>query len=143
MLQVFLDFLVSISNFDLSGSYKVKDYIPKAPGVWVRKQYSNKGVTIFITTILSTFALTQAILTFDYVSMLTYLFTIITGLIFGVIQMKTAEEYWTTEFYDYSLMVQKENNQSKESEVHITEEEYVDNIITINELKEQITDDYS
>lgn len=124
---------------------KVKDYIPKAPGIWVKKQYSNKGVTVFITTILSTFALTQAILTFDYVSMLTYLFTIITGLIFGIIQMKTAEEYWTTEFYDYALMIQKENTQtqSKESQVHITEEDYVNNIITINELKEQVTDDYS
>jgi hypothetical protein len=42
-------------------------------------------------------------------------------------------------------MIQKENTQtqSKESQVHITEEDYVNNIITINELKEQVTDDYS
>lgn len=63
---------------------KVKDYIPRSPDLWNKQQYGQKGVTIFITTALSTVALTQAMLTFDYMSMLTYLFTIIMGLIFGV-----------------------------------------------------------
>lgn len=89
---------------DILMQQKVKEVIPRSPAAWNRKQYTTKGITLFITTALSTVALTQAILTFDWVSMLTYLFTIIMGLIFGVMQMKTAEEYWTEEYYDYAMM---------------------------------------
>ena len=67
-----------------------KHHMPRSPAVWNRQQYGHKGVTIFISTALSTVALTQAILTFDWMSMLTYLFTIIMGLISGIMQMKTA-----------------------------------------------------
>lgn len=85
-----------------------KDRAPRSPKEWTRKQYSGKGITIFVTTILAAVSLTQAILTFDYITMLTYLFTIIMGLIFGILQMKNAEIYWTTEFYEYALKAKKE-----------------------------------
>lgn len=85
-----------------------EDPLPRGPAEWTREQYQHKGVTIFITTALSTVALTQAILSFDWMAMLTYLFTIIMGLIFGVLQMKTAEAYWTDEFWRYAKKVQKE-----------------------------------
>ena len=84
-----------------------KEFIPRSPNKYISKQYKTKGVTIFFTTGLSTIALTQALLTFDYVTMLTYLFTIVMGLIFGVMSMKTAEDYWTEEFYEYALMITK------------------------------------
>lgn len=79
---------------------------PRSPQEWTRKQYGTKGLSIFICTILATVSLTQAILMFDYITMLTYLFTIIMGLIFGVIQMKSAELYWTTEYYQYAVKTQ-------------------------------------
>lgn len=84
---------------------KRKLYIPRSPAVWKKQQYGRKGVTIFIVSALSTVALTQAILTFDYMSMLTYLFTIVMNLIFGVLQMKSAEEFWTTEYWDYAQYI--------------------------------------
>lgn len=87
---------------------KDKDVIPRSPKKWTASQYGKKGTTIFVTTALSTVALTQAMLTFDYVAMLTFLFTIIMGLIFGILQMKTAEEYWTTEYLKYALMKKDE-----------------------------------
>ena len=86
----------------------VKQYIPRSPAAWNKQQYGQKGVTIFITTALSTVALTQAMLTFDWMSMLTYLFTIIMGLIFGIMQMKTAEDYWTDEFWQYAQKVKRD-----------------------------------
>ena len=95
---------------------KEKEVIPKSPNKWNSQQYLKKGSTIFITTGLSTIALTQAILTFDYVSMLTYLFTIIMGLIFGILQMKTAEEYWTEEYLQYALMKERENASETKTE---------------------------
>jgi hypothetical protein len=92
---------------------KTEEFIPRSPAEWNRKQYGSKGVTIFITTALSTVALTQAMLTFDWMAMLTYLFTIIMGLIFGVMQMKSAEDYWTEEFWHYAKMVKEEMELAK------------------------------
>lgn len=68
-------------------------YDPRSPLKFNKQEYGRKGVIIFVTTLLSAFALTQAILSFDYMSMLTYLFTIIMGVVFGIIQMKKAEVY--------------------------------------------------
>lgn len=95
---------------------KIKKYIPKSPKKWNTEQYGKKGVTLFISTAFATIALTQAILTFDWVSMLSYLFTIIMGLVFGVLQMKTAEEYWTDEFWKYAKMVEENNKKEKEEQ---------------------------
>lgn len=93
---------------------KVKNYIPRSPKKWNGQQYGKKGTMIFITSALAVVALTQALLTFDWMSMLSYLFTIIMGLIFGVMQMKTAEEYWTDEFWKYAKMVKEENEREEE-----------------------------
>lgn len=95
---------------------KIKNVIPSSPAKWNAKQYLTKGVTIFVATGLSTIAFTQAILTFDWISMLTYLFTIIMGLIFGVLQMKIAEEYWTDEYYRYALFVRETNENIRKEE---------------------------
>lgn len=84
-----------------------KDFIPRSPAAWNKQQYEQKGITIFITTALSTVALTQAMLTFNWMAMLTYLFTIIMGLIFGIMQMKTAEDYWTDEFWQYAQQIKR------------------------------------
>lgn len=94
---------------------KEKNQIPRSPAKWNAKQYGTKGVTIFITTGLATVALTQAILTFDWVSFLSYLFVIIMGLILGVLQMKKTEDYYTDEYYRYALYIQEKNNANNNS----------------------------
>ena len=82
-----------------------REKLPRSPEKWQLQQYSRKGVLVFAATLLGTVALTQAILAFDWVTMLTYLFTIIMGIIFGVVQMKSAEAYWTEEFVRYANYV--------------------------------------
>lgn len=84
-----------------------KEYIPISPQKWHAKQYGTKATTIFIMTLLSLFAITQAVLTFDWVSMLTYLFTITMGIIFGIFQMKKEEIYWTEEYLLWAKYKQK------------------------------------
>lgn len=59
--------------------------IPRSPAKYNREVYGKKGTTIAISSILGAVGLTQAILTFDWVSMLSYLFIILMGLIFGVL----------------------------------------------------------
>lgn len=100
------------ANEILENIEKKSERAPRSPKEWTRKQYGSKGITIFITTLLAAVSLTQAILTFDYITMLTYLFTIIMGLIFGVLQMKNAEIYWTTEFYEYALKTKREEQKA-------------------------------
>ncbi len=95
---------------------KVKEILPKSPHRWNIEQYGKKGITIFLASALSTVALTQALLTFDWVSMLTYLFTIIMGLIFGILQMKTAEEYWTNEYLEYALLYAQNQRDNRQQE---------------------------
>lgn len=110
-----------------------KEFTPIGPVEWNKKQYGTKGVTIFITTALSTIALTQAMLTFDWMAMLTYLFTIIMGLIFGILQMKTAEDYWTDEFWQYAQQVKKNVELAKiksiEQKNDLTSSDSRDNIL--------------
>lgn len=111
---------------DILINQKEKEILPKSPNKWSSQQYIKKGTTIFLTTGLSTIALTQAILSFDYISMLTYLFTIVMGLIFGILQMKTAEEYWTDEYLQYALMKERELKLSANPGL---QEENVDKVI--------------
>lgn len=75
-----------------------EEYLP-SPKEFISKLYRHKGVTSFITSSLSVFGLTSAILHFDWVSMLTYFFTIVFGLIFGWITMNSVEDYWTDIYY--------------------------------------------
>ena len=98
---------------------KVKEFIPRSPNKWNRQQWTGKGLAIFISTILSTVALTNAILTYDYMSLLTYLLVLVIGIIFGILQMKSAEAYWTNEYYQYALYHQQqvENNKISIKEI--------------------------
>ena len=89
---------------------KKKEHEKKKKKKWQALQYGKEGRTIFISSALSVVALGQAMLTFDWVAMLAYVFTIALGVIFGIMQMKKAEAYWTGEFYEYALKKQQEQD---------------------------------
>ena len=93
-----------------------KEYIPLTLAQFNRKEYGKKGVAIFIGTLLGGFALTQAILTYDYVRMLAYLFTIILGIIFGIYEMKKYEEYLTYEYLQSALYYQRKKEEQLKQE---------------------------
>lgn len=95
---------------------KEKEVTPRSPRRWNVEQYGKKGVTIFLTTALAAVSLTQAVLTFDWISALTYLFTIVIGIVFGIFQMKAAEEYWTEEYYKYAVLKNKEEKEKEEND---------------------------
>lgn len=93
---------------------KEKEYIPRSIKEVNRREYGQKGTTIFLSSIMSVFALGQAILTYDYMKLLTYLFTIVMGIIFGILEMKKYEEYYIGEYLDYALMIQKKAKEKSE-----------------------------
>lgn len=78
---------------------------------YIHKMYHKKAALTAIFTALGVFGFTNAILTFDWVSMLSYLFTVILGLVMGFINMKEAEEIWIEKHYRYAVKVQLENEQ--------------------------------
>lgn len=80
---------------------------PRSPDEYMKGIYRRKGITIFITTALASIGLTQAVLTFDWISMLSYLFAVLMGVIFGILQMNQTEIYWTDEFYEYACHVKE------------------------------------
>jgi hypothetical protein len=83
-----------------------KELVARSPSQYFAGVYGKKGTLIFITTILTAVGLTQAVLVFDWISMLTYLFTIIMGVIFGILQMNQTEIYWTEEYLRYARQVE-------------------------------------
>ena len=101
---------------DILQIYKEKDYIPLSPKQFFGKEYGVKGTTIFITSILSAIALSQAILTFDIATFLTYLFTIIGGIIAGILEMQKCYEWYITSFLDYALYFQKKCEIERQAE---------------------------
>ena len=97
---------------------KKADRTPRSPQKWQALQYGKRGTKIFISSAMSVVALGQAILSFDWVSMLAFLFTIAMGVVFGILQMKKAEAYWTDEFYRYALMIKEEEAKKPEEIVN-------------------------
>lgn len=89
---------------DILVKVKRKEHKPKSPAQWNAAQYGKKGTTIFLSSAMSVVAIGQAVLSYDWATALAYLFTLGMGIIFGIMQMKKAETYWTTEYYEYALM---------------------------------------
>ena len=82
---------------------------PISPTTHYATVFGVKGTTLFITSLLSAFTLTQAILTFDAITFLTYLITLIMGVFFGIIQMGEEEIYWTEDYpYYVQYLVRQE-----------------------------------
>lgn len=73
-----------------------------SPEEWTSREYKRKGIWVFLTSALSVFALSQAILSYDWISMLTYLFVIIFGIIFGVLEQKRVLEKWSFGYLEYA-----------------------------------------
>ena len=107
---------------------------PRTPNQFFSKLYRKKGTRLAMTSILGVFGLTSALLTFDMTASLTYLMTIVMGIVFGWITMNAVEEYWTDEYYRLALQVEREQQEQKE-QPSLSEEEYVNNIISLSEEK--------
>lgn len=96
-----------LEAMEIMDQVRAGDVKPRSPRKWKRQQYAVKGTTVFVSSALSAVALTNAILTYDYVSLITYLIVVVTGIVFGVISMKNAEEYWTNEFWHFAKGLQE------------------------------------
>ena len=79
--------------------------VPRSPEKFNKQQWRKKGTSLAISSILSSFLLTECIVNFDLTNFLTYLFTIGGAVAFGYLTMMNNEDYWTTEFPIYVDML--------------------------------------
>lgn len=79
-----------------------REILPRSPKRFFAKEYGVKGTTTFLFSALSVVALTNAILCFDWIAFLTYVLTLMMGIIFGVLEMKKVEMFWTEEYLAYA-----------------------------------------
>ena len=85
--------------------------VPRSPEKFNKQQWRKKGTTLGISSILSSFLLTECIVNFDLTNFLTYLFTIGGAVAFGYLTMMNNEDYWTTEFPIYvDILSEKVSN---------------------------------
>jgi hypothetical protein len=101
------------ANAILERELNQKENAPRSPEEWAKSCYGKKGLAVFATSIISAVGLTQAVLTFDWISMLTYLFTVLMGIIFGVLQMNQTEVYWTQEYWAYAQSVENQTSNNE------------------------------
>lgn len=90
------------------------------PAAFLSKLYRTKGTKVMLTSALSVVALSNAILTFNWVTMLTYLFTVVMGIIYGFITMATVEEYWVEDYYKLAIRKQNKHLKSEET-INVTQ----------------------
>ena len=99
---------------------------PISPAQHYRRVFGMKGTTLFITSLVGSFALTQAILAFDVITFITYLITLLTGIVFGIIQMGAEEVFWTESFpYYVRCLVEEEEEKNRANKIQTTAMEIV------------------
>lgn len=122
---------------DILVKVKRKEHKPKSPAQWNAAQYGKKGVSIFLASAMSVVAIGQAVLSYDWSTALAYLFTLGMGIIFGIMQMKKAENYWTTEYYEYALMKKRMEEEQQIAEQSEQTKETEENAVTEQINKEE------
>lgn len=108
-----------IEALKILDKYETKERSYISPSAYTRKAYISKGTLTFITSIIGAFSLTHALLVFDIVVFLTYLFTLIGGVIGGILNMKSAENYWINDQYFYAKHIE-EIQQKEETEPNVS-----------------------
>ena len=108
---------------ELMNKVKTKVFKPLSPVQYQAKSYGKKGTTLIMTTMASLIAITNMILRFNYLSLISYGVTIVMGIIFGIFAMKSDEIYWTNDYYFYALQQSETLDDliKKDQEVHRNE----------------------
>lgn len=104
-------------------------FIPRSPAKMDAGDYTKKIVAIIISTLTASITLTSLILSFDWMTLLSCLVSIIITLCISWITMINNEIYWTEEYLLYAELMQKK------------QEELNAKIIEEQNLQEPVTED--
>lgn len=99
---------------------------PRSPTQYMTRVYGTKGTFIALASVLATISLTEALLVFDVVSLISYGITLVFGFITGLLQMAQTEVYWTEEFFDYATKVKRDMEKAEEERLKQENDSAVD-----------------
>lgn len=85
-------------------------FIPRSPTKMDVGDYTKKVIAIIISTLTASITLTSLLLSFDWMTLLSCLVSIIITLCISWITMINNEIYWTEEYLLYAQMVEKQQN---------------------------------
>ena len=88
---------------------------PMSPEEFFGREYKHKGVTLGITTLLSTVCITQAILSFDYITLITHIVVVIFAIFFGIDEMRKCESWWVKDYLIYARWYVNKKQKEKEN----------------------------
>lgn len=94
----------------LAGKKEV--FIPRSPAKLDAGDYTKKILAIIASTLTASITLTSLILSFDWMSLLSCLISIIITLCISWITMINNEIYWTEEYILYAEMIEKKQKES-------------------------------
>lgn len=93
---------------------KAKERKPISPEKFIARQYIRKVPIIAVSTFLSLLAFGPALLVFDFVVFIVYLFSVVISIVFGILEMKHVEMYYTVGLLEYAeWKVQNEEDNNK------------------------------
>lgn len=91
-----------IEACELLSKNKPEEYKPLSPVQFSVKQWLTKGVCLALSTAITTIALTNIILYYDFITAISCVISIILAIIFGLMNMASEEIYWTEDFLQYA-----------------------------------------
>ena len=89
---------------------KKTDKRAPSPAKYHASVYTKRGLSLVVTSFLSLLVFGEAILRLDYVALISYFITLTIGIVFGILQMKDEEYYWTKTFLTYAKQQKQEDN---------------------------------
>lgn len=101
-----------LQALDILSSIKPKNTDKRAPSPakYHASVYTKKGLSLIVSSFLSLMVFGEAILRLDYVALISYAITLIIGIVFGILQMKDEEYYWTSTFLTYAKQKKQEDD---------------------------------
>lgn len=113
----------------------VEEKILLSPQQIEAREWKTKAVWIAVGTLLGTIALTQAILQFDAIRLISQILALTVGLIFGILEQKKIEWTYTDHYLAYAEQ-QVRFKQEAEAKTNITEYIEETSITTIQKTRE-------
>lgn len=102
---------------ELLNMVKNTEVIPKSPKQWKRQQYLTKGLTLSLTSMATLCIFTDIVMHYDWLALISYTITIVSAIIFGLLEMSTSEDYWQRVFLEYAEYTVKHSDTNDTKEV--------------------------
>lgn len=99
---------------EMLGRNKKKEHKPLSPRQFFGREYGRKIPSVFLFSLLSLIAFGPILLVFNVAAFLSYLFTVLMSLVFGILEMKKVEAYYTEDLLKYAAYMELVSRESQE-----------------------------